>query len=265
MKGWQRRWVLPILPIVIFIAAWQVLCTLDLINQALFPAPSRILNELVALHRRELPARSLLLAHVGATIGRLLIASVAGSVLGIVFGTLMGVFRPVSRFFDPLIAVLMPVPGIAMAPLFIVWFGFGNPTIVSLGILATFFPLAYNTAAGVRSVDRQLVRAARLMGASQIATLHQVFLPWAAGYVLVGLRLGLARCWRTIVAVEFIAAANWGLGYMIWDAAEYLRAPLVYGGIALLISLFFIVDRLLIRSLERATLERWGMSRSASA
>jgi ABC-type nitrate/sulfonate/bicarbonate transport system permease component len=186
-------------------------------------------------------------------------ASLMGVILGILFGVLMGASKLVYRFLDPLITVLMPVPGIAMAPLFIVWLGFGNPTIVALGAIATFFPLAYNTATGVRSIDVQLVRAAEMMGASKASVILDVYLPWAAGYVLTGLKLGLARCWRTVIAVEFIAAANWGLGYMIWDAAEYLRAAVVYGGIGLLIILYVVVERGLIDILERQTVEKWGM------
>jgi ABC-type nitrate/sulfonate/bicarbonate transport system permease component len=186
-------------------------------------------------------------------------ASLMGVILGILFGVLMGASKLVYRFLDPLITVLMPVPGIAMAPLFIVWLGFGNPTIVALGAIATFFPLAYNTAAGVRSVDVQLVHAAKMMGAGKASVILDVYLPWAAGYVLTGLKLGLARCWRTVIAVEFIAAANWGLGYMIWDAAEYLRAAVVYGGIGLLIILYVVVERGLIDILERQTVEKWGM------
>jgi NitT/TauT family transport system permease protein len=201
----------------------------------------------------------LLLSHIGASLQRVLIASLIGILLGILVGILMGTSGIVYRFFDPLITVLMPIPGIAMAPLFIVWLGFGDPTIVALGIIATFFPLVYNTAAGVRSIDPQLVRATQIMGANRMVILFRVYLPWAAGYVLMGIKLGLARCWRTVIAVEFIAAANWGLGYMIWDAAEYLRTGIVYGGIALLIVLYFAIEKGLINTLERNTLEKWGM------
>lgn len=253
------KWVLPFLPVIVFLVGWQALSGIGVINAALFPPPTEIVDELVALHLRELPTRSLLLSHIGATLQRALLASLMGVVLGVFFGVLMGSSKLAYRFLDPLITVLMPVPGIAMAPLFIIWLGFGDPTIVALGAIATFFPLSYNTAAGVRSIDVQLVRAAEMMGAGKASVIFGVYLPWAAGYVLTGLKLGLARCWRTVIAVEFIAAANWGLGYMIWDAAEYLRAAVVYGGIALLILLYVVVERGLIDILERQTVEKWGM------
>lgn len=250
------RWLLPV---VVFLAGWQLLSGASFINPSLFPPPTEIASELVNLYSNGLPTHSLLLVHVAATLNRLLIASLIGGLSGMLVGVFMGASRRLYRFLDPLITVLMPVPGIAMAPLFIVWLGFGNPTIVALGSIAAFFPLAYNTAAGVRSIDPQLVRAAQMMGASRATVLFDVYFPWSAGYVLLGIKLGLARCWRTIIAVEFIVAASWGLGYMIWDAAEYLRASVVYGGIFLLIVIYFVIERGLVNTFEKYTVERWGM------
>jgi ABC-type nitrate/sulfonate/bicarbonate transport system permease component len=153
----------------------------------------------------------------------------------------------------------MPIPGIAMAPLFILWFGFGTPTIIATGAVATFFPVSYYFNIGVRNVDPSLVRMARLMGIGPLGITLKVLLPWAAALSLTGLRLGLARCWRTVVAVEFIAATDWGLGYMIWEAAEYLRSGIVLGGIVLLGCLFVFVDRGLFGFLESRTIEKWGL------
>ena len=156
----------------------------------------------------------------------------------------------------------MPIPGIAMAPLFIIWLGFGDVTIVTLGAMAAFFPVAHNTSTGVRSIDRQLVRAAQIMGAKRISVLSQVYIPWSAVYLFTGLKLGLARCWRTVIAVEFVAAANWGLGYMIWDAAEYLNSSIVYGGIILLAITFTLIEKGFINFFERLTIVKWGMIRA---
>jgi len=185
-----------------------------------------------------------------------------GAAAGILIGILMGTSKWVSRLLDPLITVAMPIPGIALAPLFIIWFGFGDPTIIAVGTIAAFFPLAYNTAVGVRSIDLQLIRAARIMGLSKASLLYEVYLPWAAAYILTGVKLGLARCWRTVIAVEFIAAANWGLGYMIWDASEYLRTGIVYGGIALLMAIYLALEKLVIVPVENHTVKKWGMVKS---
>ena len=142
---------------------------------------------------------------------------------------------------------------------FIIWFGFGNPTIISLGALSTFFPIVYSTAAGIRSVDRKIIRAAKIMGANPFQIIHEVYIPWASAYIFNGTKLGLARGWMTIIAVEFVAASNWGLGYMIWNATEYLHSDVVYGGILIMVILFYLLEKVFIRSLERKTIAKWGM------
>ncbi|MEM7537281.1 MAG: ABC transporter permease [Chloroflexota bacterium] len=253
------KWLLPLLLIVSFFVLWQVAATQGWINRSLMSSPSEIASQLTRMHQRELPERSILLTHIGYTLQRLLLATIIGTLAGGAIGAAMGLNRHIYRFLDPLITVIMPIPGIALAPLFIIWLGFGDITVIAVGAIATFFPVVYNTAAGVRTVDNQLVRAAQMMGANRITTLLNVHLPWALAYMLLGIKLGLARGWRTVVAVELIAATNWGLGYMIWDAAEYLRAGLVYGGIIIMIVVFFIIERGLLDAVERNTLVKWGM------
>jgi ABC-type nitrate/sulfonate/bicarbonate transport system permease component len=238
---------------------WQILAETGVINPALFSKPNELVEALVSLHQGGQPAQSVLLTHVAESLKRVALAASSGILLGILVGSLMGASPPIYRLLDPLLTVLMPIPGIAMAPIFMVWLGFGNPTILAVGTLATLFPVIYNTAMGVRSIDDQLVRAARMMGVTRPGTLLKVYIPGATGYVLMGIKLGLARCWRTIIAVEFIAAADWGLGYMIWDAAEYLRSSVVYAGILLLIVIYFLVETRLIRPMEALTIKKWGV------
>jgi len=101
-----------------------------------------------------------------------------------------------------------------------------------------------------------------LMGTPPLGMLFKVYLPWAMAHLLVGLKLGWARCWRTVIAVEFVAAASWGLGFMIWDGFEYIRTDIVYGGIALLMLIYLVIEKLFFASVERVTVQRWGMVRS---
>ncbi len=257
-----RRWLLPMLLMASFLSLWELAAHLQWVNASLFAPPSAIVKALLKLHSRRLPDQSMLLTHIGASLQRVFVAASIGTIAGVVMGILMGASRIIYRFFDPIITILMPIPGIAQAPLFIVWLGFGDPTIITVGIIAAFFPIAFNTAAGVRSIDPQIVRAAQIMGVSRTAIFPRVYLPSAAGHIMAGVKLGWARCWRTVIAVEFVAAASWGLGYMIWDASEYIRSGVVYGGILLLMIVYFLIERLLLDSVERLTVRRWGMIQS---
>ncbi|MDK2979815.1 MAG: hypothetical protein PWQ55_162 [Chloroflexota bacterium] len=254
-----KKTLLALLPIAIFLFGWEAAARLEWINPVLFPAPSAILSELIKLAQKGLPAQSELLNHTLATLKRLGLGFSIGALGGVLMGVLMGLSNPIFHFFNPLILVLMSIPGIALAPLFIIWLGFGDPTIISLGALSAFFPVVYSTTTGVRSVDKQMVRAARIMGATPLQVISGVYIPWSAAFVFNGLKLGLARGWMTVIAVEFVAASNYGLGYMIWYATEQLQSDVVYAGILVMILIYALLDRLLIHNLENATIARWGM------
>ena len=255
----KRKTLLAVLPIAIFLLGWEALARLEWINAVLFPAPTSIISELVDLFREGLPVRSELVSHTAATLKRLGAGFGIGTLAGVVMGIIMGLSNPVFHFLNPLILVLMSIPGIALAPVFIIWLGFGDPTIITLGALSAFFPVVYSTTTGVRSVDRQMVRAAQIMGANPLQVIAKVYIPWSAAFVFNGVKLGLARGWMTVIAVEFVAASNYGLGYMIWYATEMLRADIVYSGILVMIVIYSVLDKLLIQNIEKKTISRWGM------
>ena len=255
----KNKKFLAILPACLFLIGWEIFARNGWVNPVLFPAPTQTITKLVNLFQKGLPVRSELSTHILSTLKRLSLGFILGVTAGVFFGILVGLSNLMYNFFNPFISILMPIPGIALAPLFIIWFGFGDPTIIILGTLSTFFPIVYSTSAGIRSVDRQVVRAAQIMGANPIQTIFEVFIPWSAAYIFNGVKLGLARGWMTIIAVEFVAASNWGLGYMIWNATEYLQADTVYGGILVMIIIFVLLEKTLIRELERRTVTKWGM------
>ena len=117
-----------------------------------------------------------------------------------------------------------PIPGIAYAPLFLLWFGLGDVSAVLLVGFVSAFPIVFNTWTGVKAVKEVWVRSALAMGADDRRLFHKVILPGALPYILTGLRLGLAQAWRILVGVEMLAAVPWGLGWMIFGAREFLMS-----------------------------------------
>lgn len=249
-----------IIPFGVLFFGWEVLSCLEVINPALFSRPSEIfwiMFDLLNPFTASFLKHSILL-DVYSSLYRLLYAFVIAALIGVSLGMLMGRSKLIYRFFDPLVTVAMPVPGIAWTPIFIVWLGFGDPTIITVGALAAFFPILYNTVAGVRSLDKKLVWSARSAGANQRTVFLKVLLPWSAVYILTGFKLALARGWRTIIAVEMIAATLLGLGYVIFDARDYTRNSIVFAGIAILAVTYFLLENV-IKWIERHTIEKWGM------
>jgi len=247
-------------PIILFLLGWEFVSRMKIMNPALISRPSEvfsILFELFGSESRSFLGHSIIL-DISQSLYRLVYAFSVAAIFGVGLGMLMGRNKHIYRFFDPLITVAMPIPGIAWAPIFMLWLGFGDPTIITVGALAAFFPIVYSTASGVRSVEEKLVWSARSMGANDKTVFFNVLLPWSAAHIFTGFKLGLARGWRTIIAVEMIAATLLGLGYMIFAARDYLRPSIVYGGIMILAVIFFLIERI-VRLIEKRTIEKWGM------
>lgn len=255
-----------LIPIIVLLVAWEVYSRLGDVNSVLLSRPSDIFLAIAKLFTSQTSSgHSVLLTHILSSLFRLFVALVVASIVGIGLGILMGVNGRIYKFLDPLITVIMPIPGIAWAPIFMLWLGFGDPTIITVGAIAAFFPIVYNTAAGIRSIDQRLVWAARSMGIDNAAMLFKVHIPATAAYIFTGFKLGLAQAWRTIIAVEMLAATLWGLGYMIFDARDYLQPSIIYGGIIVLAVIYILIERLLIGWMEKKTIARWGMVEATEA
>jgi NitT/TauT family transport system permease protein len=206
-----------------------------------------------------------LFGHVAFTLYRVLAGLLLAAAVAIPIGMLMGRRRPVERFVLPLVSVLMPIPSLAWVPLFIVWFGLGNTATIMLVVYAATFPLIYNTWTGVRSVDRLWLRAATAMGADERALFRKVVLPGALPFVITGLRQAFARSWIAVVGGEMIAASAWGLGWVIFDAKEFLDTDVMIGALVVIGALGLGFERVVFQTLEARSVARWGMLPGARA
>lgn len=271
--GKKRNYIFPLALILSFFILWQILSSTGTINPALFSSPTEVLelfmekfitpvisspgelvNILLGKQSPELKA----INHLTSTLYRLTISFAIAAIAGVMLGVFMGARQYAYKFFDPLITFFMPIPGIAWAPLFIMWIGLGDPNILAVGALACFFPIVYNTATGVRKMGENPLKAARIMGASKRKKFMDVVIPGSFPHIMTGLKLGLARGWRTIIAVEMIAATTYGIGYMIIDASDYLLMSTIYAGIIAIAGIYFIMEYG-FKLIEKRTIEKWGM------
>jgi NitT/TauT family transport system permease protein len=155
--------------------------------------------------------------------------------------------------------MVAPIPGIAYAPLFLLWFGLGNVAAVLLVGVVSSFAVIFNTWTGVKAVKEIWVRSAQSMGADDKRMFWHVILPGALPYILTGLRLGLAQAWRILVAVEMLAAVPWGLGWLIFGARELLNTDAMLSGIFVIGVIGLILEKFVFEKIERYTVVRWGM------
>jgi NitT/TauT family transport system permease protein len=204
-----------------------------------------------------------MLAHAAYTLYRVLAGFALAIVVALPLGILMARFRPVENFFLPLASALMPIPSLAWVPVFILWFGLGDIVSILIVFYAATFPMLLNTWSGVRAVNPLWIRAAGAMGADEHALFWKVIIPGALPFIITGLRQAFLRSWIAVVGAEMLAASSWGLGWVIFDAKEFLNTDLMLAALAVIGAVGFVFERLVFGSLERATVLRWGMVRAA--
>jgi NitT/TauT family transport system permease protein len=206
-----------------------------------------------------------LLLHAGATLYRVLVGFGLAVAVGLPLGVLMGRFRPVEHFILPLTSALMPIPSLAWVPVFILWFGLGNTVTILIVFYAALFPMLLNTWSGVRSVNPIWLRAAGAMGADERALFWKVIIPGASPFIIAGLRQSFLRSWIAVIGAEMLAASDWGLGWVIFDAKEFLDTNVMLASLVVIGIIGFATERFVFGSIERATIYRWGMARSAKS
>ncbi len=241
-------------PFLVVGALWEIVARSGAFPERLFPSLEQVAATFVRL-----TVEGILPHHAALTLYRLAagfaIAAVAGAALGIA----MGRWRRAEAFLLPLVSIGAPIPGLAYAPLFLLWFGLGDSGSIVLVAFVSAFPVALNTWTGVKAVKEIWVRAARTMGADERRLFRHVILPGAAPYILTGLRLALAQAWRILVAVEMLAAVPWGLGWLIFGAREFLNTDAMLAGIVVIALIGVALDKLAFEPIERYTVVRWGM------
>jgi NitT/TauT family transport system permease protein len=241
-------------PFVVVGTVWEVLAHLGLFPQRLFPPLEAVASALVRL-----TANGVLPHHTLDTLIRLIAGFALAAVIGVGIGVLMGRSRRAEDIMLPVISIGAPIPGLAYAPLFLLWFGLGNISSVLLVAFVSAFPIIYNSWTGVKAVKDIWVRSAQAMGADDRRLFRHVIMPGALPYILTGLRLGLAQAWRILVGVEMLAAVPWGLGWLIFGAREFLDTDVMLAGIAVIALIGIALEKLVFAPLEQFTVVRWGM------
>ncbi len=244
-------------PFLVVGGLWELVARLRIFPPRLFPPLEEVAETFVRL-----TVEGILPHHAVETLARLLAGFGLAAVVGVLVGVAMGRSRRAEDVFLPLVSIGAPVPGLAYAPLFLLWFGLGNVGAILLVGFVSAFPIIINSWTGVKAVKEVWVRAAQSMGADDQRLFRKVIIPGALPYILTGLRLGLAQAWRILVGVEMLAAVPWGLGWMIFGAREFLNTDVMLAGIVVIGAIGLALEKLVFQRLEQYTVVRWGMMTS---
>jgi taurine transport system permease protein len=241
--------LISVVTVLALLAAWWLITAFGYIKPLFLPSPAAVVAQFVDVAMDGFGG-STLFEHTLWSLYRVFAAFLLACLTAIPIGIGMGVNRVLRGVFDPPIEFYRPIPPLAYLPLIIIWFGIGDLGKVILIYLAVFAPLALNARAGVRSVSLEQIHAAYSLGASRLQVIRHVILPAALPEILTGMRIGIGFGWTTLVAAEMVAATA-GLGYMVLNAAEFLRSDVVIMGIVVIGALAYLFD-LLMRRIERA-------------
>jgi NitT/TauT family transport system permease protein len=252
--GWLRKGLLLAVLALLWEAAarWQD-------NDLLLPTFAQTMRALwEGLANGELPG------NVATSMTVLLQGYAAGIVLAFVLTSLAVSSRIGRDLLETLTSMFNPLPAIALLPLALLWFGLGRGSLVFVIVHSVLWPLALNTYAGFRGVPETLRMAGRNYGLSGLRLVLQILVPAALPAIVSGLKIGWAFAWRTLIAAELVFGATsgkGGLGWYIFQNRNELYTDKVFAGLALVILIGLLVENGVFRTLERVTVQRWGMQR----
>jgi len=255
LTAWMRKRVGAIVVFALLFVAWEFAVRLFGIKEYLLPPPSRVWTELV---KRIDPVT----ASIWVTTHEI----VVGYLLAVVVSVPLALWIASSRFMEdavyPVIVFLQIIPKIAIAPLFIIWFGFGITPKLLVVFLLSFFPIVVASIAGFKSIDPDIMDFARTTGAGRWRLFARIRLPQALPQIFTGLKVGAALAATAAVVAEFVASDK-GLGYLLLQYNGQLETPMVFA-IIILLSLIGLVVYYVVELIERFTIP-WHVSRRASA
>ncbi len=241
----------PGLVLLALFGVWWFVAWRELVPAYLVPAPGAVWDTMVA-------DWALLLEHTWVTTMETIIGFVLAAVIGVATAVLLVYSPTAEKALYPLILFAQVIPKIAIAPILVVWFGFGLTPKIVLAVLIAFFPVVVSAVAGLRSTDPELLELSATMGASRWKTFRKIRFPGALPQLMSGLKVAVTLAVVGAVVGEFVGADR-GLGYVLLLASGNLDAPLLFADL-ILMSLIGVVLFLLVELLERLLIP-WHASR----
>jgi taurine transport system permease protein len=230
-----------VLAVAVVLGFWWAATALEWIAPIFLPSPGDVLHA-----ARLVLMRGELLTDVAVSARRVFFGFALAALVAVPLGIVMAVWRPAKAVMDPFVSLLRPLPSITWIPLSILWLGIGEMQKVAIVFMGSWIYILLYTYESTRRVDPVLLRAARNLGAGDLAVMREVILPGALPGIIAGLKVTLAISWSCVLTAEMIAAQN-GLGALIWQAKDWGNLPLVLVGMLCISLTVLVADWLALR------------------
>ncbi|CAH1649598.1 Hydroxymethylpyrimidine ABC transporter, transmembrane component [Hyphomicrobiales bacterium] len=241
MGGWMRQ-LQTVASLVGAVLAWELAVRIFKTPEYILPAPSKVLYDLFRNYAAVLPASYY-------TMQPMVLGFLVAVVLGVLLALLVVYSHLFERIFYPLLVVLQIIPKIAIAPLFIIWVGFGLPSKVLLVFLLSFFPIVVNSIVAFKSIESDVYDLAKSYRASRLKIFWRVELPSALPSLFAGFKVAAALSATAAVVAEFVASDN-GLGYLLLNYNGNLNTSMTFA-VILVLSLLGLILYGVVELIER--------------
>lgn len=247
----RSRWTIGLLRLVmvaVFLVLWQVISDAAHV-QFFISEPTAVWHQL-----SQWITSGTLFSNLGVTLEATVYGFLVGAVSGIVVGFVLGLIPLLGKLLDPFITAVYSLPKLALAPLFVLWFGIALEMKVVLTAVIVFFLVFWNTFTGVRETDQELVDVLKVMGARRGHMIRKVVLPGSLTYIYVGLKLAIPYALTGAVVGELIAS-NRGLGYLLMSAAGVFNTAGIMAALVVLMIIATLLNMLL--NISEVRVMRW--------
>jgi taurine transport system permease protein len=240
-------------PFVFLIVIWQLVHTYGSVDPRLMPSFKEIIRQFELVLRN-----GMLLEYSLRTIKMLLISAVISTVVGYVIGLTLGLSERIASYSIPVLRYFNALPGIAWTPLFLVWFGFNEKTVLAVVMYTFLFPVIFNVMIGIQMVPKVYRNAILTMGGNRWTVIKDVLFQGSLANLITGIRTGFGYSWRAIIGAEILAGTG-GLGYMIFQARSSGVIARIVAGMIVIGVIWTIMDRAILQPLEKSTIQRWAL------
>lgn len=237
--------------LVMLLAVWQIAFLASDVNLALFPSPLKVFQALL-----DMVENGVLLEHIRSSMYRFGAGYVSSVMIAVLLGLILGRLPKLFQYVNPAVQLLRPISPMAWMPFIVLWFGIGDIPAIVIIFIAAFFPVLLSTVSAVGGIDPIYLKVSENFGIRQPQIMWKVIFPAAFPQIANGIHLALGTAWVFLVAGEMVGAQS-GLGYLVIDARNNLRADILFADIIVIGLIGLLLDTLL-KTAEKQILKAWG-------
>lgn len=246
-----------ILFFVVIICIWQIVYQIEIYPKLMLPSPLETFRSLINSFQKD----SFLLV-IGYSLGLIFKGLMLGVIFALIFSTLSIFVKCFYSIYKMIITICDPLPGIALLPLAILWFGIGENTIIFIIVHSVVWPMSRSIIDGFSAIPKIYIEVGKNIGLTRFSIIPGVYFPASFPYIISGLKVGWARAWRALIAAEMIFGVSGsigGLGWYIFVKRYQLDTAGVFASLIAIIVIGLIVEYGFFSQIEKRTVKRWGM------